>query len=414
MDALGNYITALDYADHGPDYQHWWTDSPRRTHLLGKGVLRFHAVYWPAMLLSAGEPLPTDLLVHDYLTADGKKISKSTGTTIDPVALADQFGTDPVRWWLLREVPASATPTSPSKSSSTGPTVTSPMTWATSSTAWSHDPPYRDGRPPTSSTKTDADAAALIAARRQATARITSAPGRFRLPRAATAAVWTIVEEANRYIEHIRPWHLARAERDGDPRATAALDSALDLLVQSCRAVAEHLRPFPPRTAARITAQCTPSAGGCPPHNHSFPRSPYQPSKPGHLRLGRRSGPPIPAPAHLRKRCPSCSLQRESPALAVLTHLDAEAKPQRSAAVTMSVGVQLAFNAELQKASLTCTVGIGGVSAGHAKVANALRQRWYFTPGLTRCRVGVDGRSNRSERRSSLSGQHRPPDLDAP
>jgi methionyl-tRNA synthetase len=104
-DALGSYLTALDYAHQGEDYQRWWVHSDRRLHLLGKGVLRFHAIYWPAMLLSAGEPLPTDILVHDYLTVDGNKISKSTGAVIDPVALIDRFGTDAVRWWLLREVP---------------------------------------------------------------------------------------------------------------------------------------------------------------------------------------------------------------------------------------------------------------------------------------------------------------------
>ena len=76
-------------------------------HLVGKGVLRFHAVYWPAILLSAGEPLPTDILVHDYLTIGGRKISKSgpRGDGADPVALAARYGTDAVRWWLLREVP---------------------------------------------------------------------------------------------------------------------------------------------------------------------------------------------------------------------------------------------------------------------------------------------------------------------
>ncbi len=60
---------------------------------------------WPAMLLSAGEPLPTEILVHDYLTVDGRKLSKSSGNAVDPVALAERFGADAVRWWLLREVP---------------------------------------------------------------------------------------------------------------------------------------------------------------------------------------------------------------------------------------------------------------------------------------------------------------------
>jgi methionyl-tRNA synthetase len=113
-DALGNYITSLGYGTGSPDYQRWWADAGRRVHLVGKGVLRFHAVYWPAILLSAGEPLPTAILVHDYLTIGGSKISKSglaaptggaAGETADPVALVERYGTDAVRWWLLREVP---------------------------------------------------------------------------------------------------------------------------------------------------------------------------------------------------------------------------------------------------------------------------------------------------------------------
>ena len=83
-DALGNYITSLNYGaqKHGAErergsYHRWWAGTDRRVHVVGKGVLRFHAVYWPAILLSAGEPLPTEIFVHDYLTIDGRKISKS-------------------------------------------------------------------------------------------------------------------------------------------------------------------------------------------------------------------------------------------------------------------------------------------------------------------------------------------------
>src|SRR5215467_5412349 len=106
-DALSNYLTALNYgtaAEDSRDVTRWWTTAERRIHLLGKGVLRFHAVYWPAILLSAGEALPTDVVVHDYL-AGGRKISKSGGSGADPHALVASYGTDAVRWWLLREVP---------------------------------------------------------------------------------------------------------------------------------------------------------------------------------------------------------------------------------------------------------------------------------------------------------------------
>src|SRR6266511_3499267 len=85
-DALGNYLSALDYGVDGPDYHRWWVAADRRVHLVGKGVVRFHAVYWPAMLLSAGVPLPTDILVHDYLTVAGQRPSggssrRPTGTS---------------------------------------------------------------------------------------------------------------------------------------------------------------------------------------------------------------------------------------------------------------------------------------------------------------------------------------------
>ena len=93
-DALGNYLSALDYGVDGPDYHRWWVAADRRVHLVGKGVVRFHAVYWPAMLLSAGVPLPTDILVHDYLTVAGQRLSKSAGNGVDPLELVDMTDGD--------------------------------------------------------------------------------------------------------------------------------------------------------------------------------------------------------------------------------------------------------------------------------------------------------------------------------
>lgn len=133
-DALGNYITSLGYGEGGSNYRRWWVENDRRVHVIGKGVLRFHAVYWPAMLLSAGEPLPTDVLVHDYLTTDGRKISKSAGDVVDPVGLADRYGRTRCGGGCSARCPASVTPTSPSPDSSPAPTTTWPTAWATSST----------------------------------------------------------------------------------------------------------------------------------------------------------------------------------------------------------------------------------------------------------------------------------------
>lgn len=86
------------------DYRRWWFESDRRVHLIGKGILRFHAVYWPAFLASAGQPPPTRIQVHPYLTADGQKLSKSTGSTLDAARVVADYGTDALRWWFARDV----------------------------------------------------------------------------------------------------------------------------------------------------------------------------------------------------------------------------------------------------------------------------------------------------------------------
>ena len=101
FDALSNYINALGYAKNGEEFKRYWLENENRVHVIGKGILRFHAVYWPAMLLSAGIPLPTEIFVHGYLTVGGQKISKSLGNVIDPFALVEKYGTDPVRYYLL-------------------------------------------------------------------------------------------------------------------------------------------------------------------------------------------------------------------------------------------------------------------------------------------------------------------------
>lgn len=103
FDALVNYVSALDFGAESDLYSAWWLNARERIHVIGKNVIRFHAVYWPAMLLSAGAPVPTTILVHQFLTIGGRKISKSLGNAIDPFNLVDRFGSDAVRWWLLRE-----------------------------------------------------------------------------------------------------------------------------------------------------------------------------------------------------------------------------------------------------------------------------------------------------------------------
>lgn len=106
FDALTNYINALGFADDGPLFGEFWTHGDDIIHMVGKGISRFHAIYWPAMLLSAGIRLPTTVFVHGYFTADGQKISKSSGNVVHPKTFVDRYGTDAVRYFLLREIPS--------------------------------------------------------------------------------------------------------------------------------------------------------------------------------------------------------------------------------------------------------------------------------------------------------------------
>jgi methionyl-tRNA synthetase len=103
-DALANYITALGYGGNDTAYQRWWAGADERTHAIGNGILRFHSVYWLALLLSAGLPLPTTIFVHDYLNLASAKMSKTAGNTIAPADLVTRYGADAVRWRLLRDV----------------------------------------------------------------------------------------------------------------------------------------------------------------------------------------------------------------------------------------------------------------------------------------------------------------------
>ncbi len=101
VDALTTYMTGVGFPDREGDWARYW---PADVHLIGKDIVRFHAVYWPAFLMSAGLPLPRQVYAHGFLLARGEKMSKSLGNVVDPMALAERFGVDALRYFLLREV----------------------------------------------------------------------------------------------------------------------------------------------------------------------------------------------------------------------------------------------------------------------------------------------------------------------
>lgn len=260
-DALGNYVTSLGYGTDEAAYGRWWAGDGRRVHLAGKGVVRFHAVYWPAILLSAGLPLPTDVLVHDYLTVGGRKISKSGPDTVDPVALTDAYGTDAVRWWLLRDVPrvgdADFTPerltarADADFAGGLGNLVHRVVTMV-------HR--YRAGTVPSPSV-VEPGVEPLDGVCRRAPGRVDAALEDYDFRR-AVSAVWEIVEAANRCVDTVRPWELAHAEGRGDHAAGRRLDDVLAALVAACRLLADELAPFVPGAAARIGERVGPTGNG--------------------------------------------------------------------------------------------------------------------------------------------------------
>jgi methionyl-tRNA synthetase len=302
-DALGNYVTALGYGGSQDDYRRWWVEADRRVHVVGKGVLRFHAVYWPAILLSAGVPLPTEIFVHDYLTADGSKISKSARSqqTTDPAVLADAYGVDALRWWLLRDVPrvgdtdftvdrligranadlANGLGNLVSRVSSIAHQyrngVVRPCSRPDGTSRWLAA--ASDGRAPGSDALAvpwPADAADLLAAVERTPDAVRAALARFDF-RAASAAVFEIVVQANRYVEATEPWHLGRAERAvtvscGDGTAGRRLDQVLGALLASCQVLAGEIWPFLPDLAARLAAAVDDIGGRLPRPQPVFPR----------------------------------------------------------------------------------------------------------------------------------------------
>jgi methionyl-tRNA synthetase len=250
FDALANYISALGYGSGSVLYRTWWQQSDERVHVIGKGIIRFHAVYWPAILLSAGEPTPTAIFVHDYLTAGGEKLSKSRGSSADPADVATRYGTDALRWWFLRDVPrvgdadfreellaARANELADDLGNLVNRAIALVSRCRPRGVSLT-------GRPPD-------EGHALLAVVADAAERIDESLNRLDF-RAAAEALWSLANEGNRFISATRPWELAKAERRGDSTVTVRLDAILAVLLTACRTIAHELRPFLPDAAARI------------------------------------------------------------------------------------------------------------------------------------------------------------------
>lgn len=253
FDALINYITGLAYGADGPLFQQLWQPGARQVHVIGKDIVRFHAIYWPAMLLSAGLPLPSTIFVHGFVTANGNKISKSRGNTVDPFGLVARYGCDAVRYYLLRKIPA------------TGDGNFSEDELAQAYNGELADQlgnlvhrvvkmieRYCDGIVPTPGALAPIDRD-LYALAEQVERHIHAEMEHFAFHK-ALSALWMLIAAANKYVVETEPWVLAR-QRGDDPHAAARLQAVLHVLVEMLGQIAQLLAPFLPATAQGIAAQ---------------------------------------------------------------------------------------------------------------------------------------------------------------
>ena len=253
FDALVNYISIP--AAHGdktvvnaPGYQPTTLNSqlslwPADLHVIGKDILKFHAVYWPVMLKAMGLPLPKQILAHGWWQKDGAKISKSTGNIVDPIAVINEWGLDAFRFYVLRELdigPDGNWTDAGFRSryqaelgNGLGNLVNRSLSMLKR---------YRNGIVPAPSSELAADAQKVIAE----TARLLEQ----NQLQGALQSIWTLVTRANLYVEQNKPFNLAK-----DPAQAARLDEVLYNLAETCRVLAVLLNPFLPGTSAKIYAQ---------------------------------------------------------------------------------------------------------------------------------------------------------------
>ncbi|WP_329057960.1 methionine--tRNA ligase [Amycolatopsis sp. NBC_01480] len=251
IDALTNYVNALGWVRDSDDYDRYWRDAEQRIHVIGKDVTRFHAVYWPAMLMSAGLPLPTDVVVHGHVTLSGQKLSKSLGHVIDPVELIGRYSAEATRLFMLAEFSpwADVDFTDQRLVARYNSDLANGLGNLVERVAgMTHR--YRAGIVPEAGPRGTAKHSLLHNAVAAAAA-CRTALDRFDY-REAVARIWDLVRGANRYLDRLVPWELAAAEERGDGHAAETLDGALHDLVATLRTIALLLGPVLPETAAKV------------------------------------------------------------------------------------------------------------------------------------------------------------------